>query len=63
MKESQETLEAETDGLLKHETVEMVFDGKNFIIISKEEARHLNEGNRKQRKHKAKIFNKKYGIT
>lgn len=63
VKEQQETWNAETEAQLECETVTMVFDGKNHIVISDEENRYLNEGNRKQRKHKVKIFNKKYGIA
>lgn len=63
VKEPQQTWNAENEAQLKYETVTMVFDGKNHIVISDEENRWLNEGNRKQRKHKVKIFNKKYGIT
>lgn len=53
--------ESEVDRL-KYETVSMIYDGKNWIIIPDEEVQFLNKGNRKERKTNAKIFNKKYGI-
>lgn len=61
VKEAQETLKVEVDGL-KYKTVPMIYDGNNFIVIPDEEVQFLNKGNRKERKTNAKIFNKKYGI-
>ena len=49
LKEPQETLEIEVNGL-KHKTVPMIYDGKNWVVISDEEVQFLNEGNRKERK-------------
>jgi hypothetical protein len=62
VKEPHETWQVEVNGL-KCETVPMIFDGKNWIVLSDEQIRYLDEGNRKQRKNKAKIFNKKYGVS
>lgn len=60
VKEAQETLEVEVDGL-KYKTVPMTYDGKNWIVIPDKEVQFLNKGNKKERKTNAKIFNKKYG--
>jgi len=54
-KELHETWQVEVNGL-KCETVPMIFDGKKWIVLSDEQIHYLDEGNRKQRKHKAKIF-------
>ena len=61
VKEPHETWQVEVNGL-KCETVPMIFDGKNWIVLSDEEMQFLNKGNRKQRKANANIFNKKYGV-